>query len=191
MEFFGKRLAPVLSLLAIIWIVEAVNLVLGHRLTTWGILPRSIGGLVGIPLAPFIHVGIWHALSNTIPLIILGGLSLANGRKQFWITTVTIIFLSGILVWLFARSSYHVGASGLVFGYFGALLARAVIERSIISIVVAVITITLYGGLIWGILPLRSYVSFEGHFFGLVAGVASVWIGDKFSGLLPSRTEAN
>lgn len=176
MKLFGKTFGPVLILLAAIWAVEAVNLVLGHGLTTWGILPRSINGLIGIPLAPFIHAGIWHAVSNTIPIIILGGLTLASGKKRFWITTVAIILLSGALVWLFARSSYHVGASGLVFGYFGALLARAAIERSITSIAIAVITITIYGGLLWGILPLRTHISFEGHFFGLVAGIACVWL---------------
>jgi membrane associated rhomboid family serine protease len=66
-----------------------------------------------------------------------------------------------------------------VFGYFGALIARAVIERSLKSIVLAMITITLYGGLIWGVLPLRGYISFEGHFFGLIAGVLYVWIMHK------------
>jgi membrane associated rhomboid family serine protease len=181
MNIVIKTLGPVLILVAIIWIFEAVNLVMGHRLTTWGILPRSIDGLIGIPLAPFIHAGLWHAVSNTLPLIILGGLTLAGDKSRFWIMTAAIILLSGIFVWLFARSSYHVGASGLVFGYFGALLTRAVIIRSLPSIVLAVITITLYGGLLWGILPLRSYISFEGHFFGLVAGVAYVWFNHKFS----------
>jgi membrane associated rhomboid family serine protease len=63
----------------------------------------------------------------------------------------------------------------LIFGYFGALLARAVIERTILSIIVAIVTITLYGGLLWGVLPIRGYISFEGHLFGLIAGIAIVW----------------
>ena len=181
MNFVVKMLGPVLILVAVIWIVEAVNLIMGHGLATWGILPRSLSGLIGIPLAPFIHAGIWHAISNTLPILILGGLMLALDRTRFWLITAAIILLSGALVWLFARSSYHVGASGLVFGYFGALLARAIIERSPKSILIAVITVTLYGGLLWGILPLRSYISFESHFFGLVAGITYIWIAHKFS----------
>ena len=76
--------------------------------------------------------------------------------------------------------AYHIGASGLVFGYFGILLARAVFERSFLSFAIAAITIALYGGLIWGVLPTRSYISFEAHLFGLIAGVAVAWLERKF-----------
>jgi len=162
-------------------VVEAVNFFLGHGLVSWGILPRSFGGLIGIPLAPMLHGGFWHTVSNTIPLLFLGALTLAKGKRMFWETTVSVTLLSGVLVWLFARESYHVGASGLVFGYFGVILARAVIERGIASIALAVVTVMFYGGLIWGILPLRSYVSFESHLFGLIAGIFVVWLDVKLS----------
>ena len=99
---------------------------------------------------------------------------------MFWETTVNVTLLSGALVWIFAREAYHVGASGLVFGYFGVILARAVIERSITATAIAIITVMAYGGLLWGILPLRSYVSFESHLFGLIAGVGVVWLDQKF-----------
>ena len=180
MDFLKEKLRPLLVLVAVIWFVEIVNISLGHRLTVWGIFPRNLSGLVGIPLAPFIHAGFWHAVSNTIPLIILGGLTMTAGSKRFWTLTVGITLLSGILVWLFARGAYHVGASGLIFGYFGALLARAVIERTILSIVIAFVTITLYGGLLWGILPIWSQFSFEGHLFGLIAGITIVWLDSRF-----------
>ena len=98
---------------------------------------------------------------------------------MFWETTVNVTLLSGALVWLFARESFHVGASGLVFGYFGAILARAVIERSLTSLAIGIITVVAYGGLIWGILPLRSQVSFESHLFGLIAGIFLVWLDVK------------
>ena len=177
----AKKIQPVLILIALIWIVEVVNLLLGHRLVSWGILPRSITGLIGIPLAPMLHNGFWHAVSNTVPLLILGALTLAGGKRRFWETTVNVTLLSGALVWLFAREAYHVGASGLVFGYFGVILARAYIERSITAIAISIVTVVAYGGLIFGILPLRSYVSFESHLFGLIAGFAVVWLDRKFS----------
>ena len=179
MSSIKDRLVPLVSLLIAIWMIEIVNIFLGHGLASWGILPRSISGLIGIPLAPFIHGSIWHAISNTIPLAILGGLVLAGGKARFWSVTIGVIVISGILVWIFARGAHHVGASGLVFGYFGALLAAAYFERSIMAVGIAVITVALYGGLIWGILPTRSYISFEGHLFGLIAGVVITWISAR------------
>ncbi len=177
----ANRFQRILILIAVIWIVEVVNLFLGHRLASWGILPRSLTGLIGIPLAPMLHNGFWHAVSNTVPLLILGALTRARGKRIFWETTVNVTLLSGALVWLFAREAYHVGASGLVFGYFGVILARAYIERSITAIAIAIVTVMAYGGLIFGILPLRSYVSFESHLFGLIAGFVVVWLDRKFS----------
>ena len=179
MELIKKNFLPIIVLVAAIWIVEAVNLFLGHGLTSWGILPRRASGLIGIPMAPFLHAGLWHAISNTVPLLILGGLTLIGGKTRFWANTVGIVLLSGVLVWLFARGVSHVGASGLVLGYFGALLARAYFERGFVSIAVACVTMILYGGMLWGILPLRSYISFEGHLFGLIAGIAVAWLGQK------------
>ena len=141
----ANRFQPVLILVALIWIVEVVNLFIGHRLVSLGILTRSFTGLIGIPLAPLLHSGFWHTVSNTVPLLILGALTLAGGKRRFWETTVTVTLLSGALVWIFAREAYHVGASGLVFGYFGAILARAVIERSITAIAIAIVTVMAYG----------------------------------------------
>ncbi len=174
------RFKPLAILLAVIWVVEAVNLVMGHGLANWGILPRDSSGLIGIPLAPFIHGSLVHAISNTIPLIVLGGLTLMAGRGRFWEATILIVLLSGALVWVFARGAYHIGASGLVFGYFGILLGRAVFERSILSFVIAAITVALYGGLIWGVLPTRTYISFEAHLFGMIAGIVVAWLERKF-----------
>ncbi len=176
----ANRFQPVLILVALIWIVEVVNLFLGHRLVSFGIFPRSFTGLIGIPLAPMLHSGFWHAVSNTVPLLILGALTLAGGKRMFWETTVNVTLLTGALVWIFARGVYHVGASGLVFGYFGVILARAYIKRSITAIAIAIVTVIAYGGLLWGILPLRSYVSFESHLFGLIAGFVVVWLDRKF-----------
>jgi len=178
----ANRFHPIIVLVALVWIVEVVNLLLGHRLVSFGILPRSFTGLIGIPLSPMLHGGIWHAVSNTVPLLILGSLTLAGGKRMFWETTIGVTFLSGLLVWIFARGAYHVGASGLVFGYFGAILARAGIERSMAAIAIAIITVMTYGGLMWGIFPLRSYVSFESHLFGLIAGFAVGWLNRRLRG---------
>ena len=186
MKFIKEKFQPIILLVVVIWIVEIANLFIGHRLGNLGILPRSITGLIGIPLAPFIHAGFWHTVSNTIPLLILGGLTLASSERRFWSSTIGAIVLTGILVWLFARSSYHVGASGLVFAYFGILMGRAFFEQSFVAVIVAGVTVFLYGGMLWGILPIRSFVSFESHLFGLIAGVVVVWLDNRI-GKAPPR----
>ena len=93
--------------------------------------------------------------------------------------------LTGLFVWYFARSNNHVIASGMVSAYFGILMGRAFIARNIMSVIVAVVTVTLYGGLLWGVLPIRSFVSFESHLFGLIAGVAVVWFDNKIGKAQP------
>jgi len=179
MPMIANKIQPVLILVALIWAVEIVNLFLGNRLVSFGILPRSLTGLIGIPLAPLLHSGIWHTVSNTVPLLILGSLTLVGGKRMFWETTVNVTLLSGALVWVFGREAYHVGASGLVFGYFAVIVARAVIETSITTIALAIVTVMAYGGILWGIVPLRSHVSFESHLFGLIAGVVIIWLDRK------------
>nr|VFK41598.1 MAG: Rhomboid family protein [Candidatus Kentron sp. SD]VFK47528.1 MAG: Rhomboid family protein [Candidatus Kentron sp. SD]VFK80230.1 MAG: Rhomboid family protein [Candidatus Kentron sp. SD] len=179
---FSTRFGLAIAFVAIIWAVEIVNLFMGHGLSRFGILPRTAQGLMGIGLAPFLHAGPIHAALNTAPLFILGAFVSLRGVRTYLAVSVIVILLSGGAVWLFGRPSYHLGASSLVFGYFGFLVARGWYERSFLSLAVAAITILLYGGIIWGILPVRSYISWEGHLFGLIAGIiaARILSGMKF-----------
>ncbi|MDP7555457.1 MAG: rhomboid family intramembrane serine protease [Nitrospinota bacterium] len=154
-----------------IWAIELVNMFVGHQLNRFGILPRTLYGLIGIPLSPFLHGGIWHTLLNTVPFVVLGGLIITRGIGEFLEVSLFIILVGGGCLWLFGRASYHVGASGLIFGYFGFIVARGWFDKSISSIVVAFITLFLYGGILWGLLPVFPHVSWEGHLFGLIAGI--------------------
>jgi membrane associated rhomboid family serine protease len=153
------------------WGVEIVNLLLGHRLNVLGIRPRTISGLPGILFSPFLHQGIGHVLLNTLPFIILGWLVIIHGTRLFLEVSAFTILLSGAGVWLLGRPGQHVGASGLIFGFFGFLVGRAWYERSLLSIGIALFTIILYGGMLWGVLPIHGRLSWEGHLFGLVAGI--------------------
>ena len=157
--------------MALIWVIEFINFSMGHRLSDWGILPRTLKGLKGIPLSPFLHASLIHIMMNTIPLAVLGGFVILNGRQIFFEISIIIILVSGTALWLFGRSSYHVGASGLIFGYFGYLVLRAWYDRSLKSFIIAFVTVSLYGGIIWGMLPTFSRISWEGHLFGLLAGI--------------------
>jgi membrane associated rhomboid family serine protease len=169
----GKPLDGILILIATVWVVEGINFFTGHQLCRWGIFPRTITGLVGIPLSPFLHGSIVHLLANTVPLAILGGLTGLHGRLKFLETTVIIILVGGGGVWILGRPSYHVGASGLIFGYFGFLVLRGYYKKSIGSFLVSIITLFIYGGLLWGLLPTIPHVSWEGHLCGLVGGIVA------------------
>ena len=174
-----SSLSLLFAFVAILWIVEVVNLFLGHRLNVYGLVPRTIEGLRGIPLSPFLHAGFGHLLSNTLPLLFLGGLVAARGQSNFVIVTLFIVFVGGLALWLVGRPwpcdvhyLVHVGASGLVFGYFGYLVARGWYERSFLSIFVAALIILVFGaGILSGLLPTAPYISWEGHLCGLLSGV--------------------
>jgi membrane associated rhomboid family serine protease len=168
---YVKAVYLVLAFIAGIWIIEIVNIALDHWLCNWGIYPRSIAGLPGILLSPLLHFGLEHVLMNTLPFIILGGFIIIRHPGQFIKISLLIIILGGIGVWVLGRSAYHVGASGLVFGYFGFIVARGWYERSLGSIIIAILAILIYGGMVMGIVPLFAYISWEAHLFGFLAGI--------------------
>ena len=159
------------GVVCLIWAVEAVNVLSGRQLTSLGILPRHLSGLIGIPLSPFLHGSVSHAMVNTIPFLVLGGLVALRGAKAFLSVSVFVILCGGALLWLFGRDSYHVGASGLIFGYFGYLVACGWYERSIWAVLTALLALFLYGGLVWGVLPGHPFISWEGHLFGMLSGI--------------------
>ncbi|MFK7943252.1 MAG: rhomboid family intramembrane serine protease [Paracoccaceae bacterium] len=167
-----QAMRPILLLIAAIWIVEGVNQLLGHRLNQWfGLLPRSIPGLVGVPTMPLLHGGFGHAAANTLPLLILGSIGLAVAPKRFWGATALIILVSGLAVWVLARPAIVVGASGLIFGWFGFVLMLAITERSMRALAGAVVVIVIYGGMVWGVFPTQTgNISWEAHLFGALAG---------------------
>lgn len=162
-------------LVLLLWIVEIANLLSGHQLCRFGIFPRTPHGLTGIPLSPFLHGSVAHLFLNTGPLIVFGGLIMMNGRIPFVRSTVFIVLAGGMGLWLIGRPAYHVGASALIFGYFGYLLARGIFDRRLKSLFIALVVLAAYGGLFWGMLPTVSYVSWEGHLCGFVAGIMAAW----------------
>jgi membrane associated rhomboid family serine protease len=159
------------GMVGLLWVVEILNLVVDHQLCRYGIFPRTARGLMGIPFSPILHGGVAHLFLNTGPLIVLGGLILFNGRALFIRSTVFIVLVGGLGIWLVGRPAYHVGASALIFGYFGYLLAKGFFDRRVRSIFLALVTIVAYGGLFWGLLPTVPHVSWEGHICGFAAGI--------------------
>lgn len=159
--------------IALMWAVEIIDLLfLGGTLDRYGIRPRNITGLRGILFAPFLHGGLAHIAANTIPFLTLGWLIMLRETSDFFVVTAVTMLISGLGTWLIGPpNSIHIGASGLVFGYLGFLLLRGYFERSVTAILFSIIVGSLYGGLIWGVLPLRYGISWQGHLFGFIGGV--------------------
>ena len=170
-------IAVVATVLAVMWVLEVVDAGTGGRLDAYGIRPRTLDGLEGIPLSPFLHAGFGHLMSNSAVLAVLGvvayvAVSLGRFLALVAITTLT----SGLGAWTFgATGSVVVGASGVIFGLLGFLLVRGLVERSPGSITVSIMVLLVYGGTITGVLPGMPFVSWQSHLFGFLGGVAAAF----------------
>jgi membrane associated rhomboid family serine protease len=169
-----KQTYPLVVFLLLMWLVYLLDLAIPVDLTQFGLVPRSLRGLIGIPISPFLHGDFWHLIGNTIPLAILMFLTLSS-RQHAFPAIMAIIFISGILLWVFGRSASHVGASGLVFGLSTFLVTAGVRERKLSSTGIALGVLFFFGGtLVWGIVPsFGSDVSWDGHMCGAIAGVVT------------------
>lgn len=180
------RLGMPLALVAAMWLVEAANLLTHDAFDVFGIRPRTLVGLWGILFAPFLHGSIAHLVANTVPFLVLGWLVALRGLPDFLLVTGWVMLIGGGGVWLLGRPfSDHIGASGLIFGYLGFLLARGIFARSLPAVLLSLVALFLYGGALWGLLPSSGRVSWESHLFGFVAGVTAARIFSR-----PSRPAA-
>jgi len=178
-----KRFAPILFVTAFCWLVFVVNnVMLNDQLLRFGIIPRHVSGLPGIICAPFLHGSFQHLATNTVPLLILGGILCARSRGEFAFVTVAGILLSGGLTWLIGRPAYHVGASGLIFCFFGYIASLALFDRKIGSVLLSLVCIIGYGGILRGVAPTSGPISWEAHLAGLLAGIVLAWFGSKVKG---------
>ena len=163
--------------LLVAYAVHVVNALSGHRLDLLGVRPRSLVGLVGIPLHPFLHGSLGHLLVNSLPFAVLGGLVAARGVGEWVEVSLFVILFEGAALWIFGDGgSVYLGASGLIMGYFGYLVGRGWYERAPVSIAVAAAVVVAYGGLLFSVLPVSTTASWLGHLLGLVGGFLAAWL---------------
>jgi membrane associated rhomboid family serine protease len=139
------------------------------------VVPRTGPGLVGLVTGPFVHASFAHLAANLPPFLVLGALVLRRGEAKFPLVMLAIALVSGALLWLFGRRAAHVGMSGVIFGCFGWLLAVAWFTRATPDLLVAGGVLLVYGGMLAGLAPVRNGTSWEGHLFGLLAGLLTAW----------------
>jgi membrane associated rhomboid family serine protease len=164
-------------LLGTMWALEIVDYVYSAHLDRFGIIAHEPDGLDGILFAPFLHAGFPHLIANSVPLLILGFLAALRGVGRFLAATLIIMVVSGLGVWLLSPpDTLTLGASGLVFGYFGYVVARGLFDRRAVDIVLAVVVAVLYYSILWGALPSQPGISWQGHLFGLIGGILAAWL---------------
>jgi membrane associated rhomboid family serine protease len=174
----GQELKGIAIFVGIVWGAFILNwIVYLIDFNSFGLLPRTLWGAVGIVSMPFLHVGWGHLLGNTVPLLILLTL-LAGSKARLWEIVAEIVIAGGVLLWIFGRNATHVGASGLIYGLVAFLIISGLLERRIIPLIVSFAVGILYGGmLIWGVLPgTDSQVSWDGHLCSAIAGGLVAWL---------------
>lgn len=170
-----------LVVIGIMWIINFVNWwVLGSRLNIFGVYPRRIWGLVGIPVSPVFHGHFNHLFFNTFPLFILANLVLLKGFAIFYCVTGFIVIGSGIIVWIIGRPAFHLGASGVIMGYWSYLIIQAYNEQTIMSLVLGAISLYYFGGLLLSLFPDKREVSWEAHLAGFLSGIAAYYYVPEF-----------
>lgn len=160
-----------MALLAGIWIAWLGAWLLGWSIGDLGVRPRDVHGLVGILAAPFAHSDFAHLMSNTLPMGVLTALTLYCYPRATRVALPMIWLLSGLGVWLFARPSIHVGASGIAHGMMFFLFLMGLVRRDRLAVATSLVVFFLYGGMLLSVLPREEHISFEYHLAGAVAGV--------------------
>jgi membrane associated rhomboid family serine protease len=170
------RVKTLAGVTGVLWAVEGADLLLGHRLEAFGIAPRTEAGLLGILFAPFLHAGIAHLAVNTVSLWVLGALAMSRKVADFWVIAVIAALASGLCAWLLGGAgTVHVGASGVIFGFLGFLLARGFFERTLTSIALSIAVAWLFGSMVLGALPFvaAAGISWQAHLGGFVGGLVA------------------
>jgi membrane associated rhomboid family serine protease len=169
-EIFSILFIPFLFLL-VMWLVKLIELQFDLSFVTFGVSPQTLKGLRGLLFSPFIHKDLTHLFNNSYPILILGGLLFSVYRKIALPIFVWLFFISGFWLWIIGRPSFHIGASGIIYALASFLCISGVIRKNPKLAAVSLIIIFLYGSMIWGIIPTKEPISWEGHLAGFVAGI--------------------
>jgi membrane associated rhomboid family serine protease len=188
-EYNRSWLIP-LRFVAILWLIKLVELGLNVSFAGLGVRPRDPFGLIGILFAPLLHGGMYHLLSNSIPLLILGtALFLLYPTVAYTVFSASY-FLTNLLVWTFGRTySLHIGASGLVYGIALFLMTIGLFKKDVKSLAVSIIVAFFYSGIVIGVLPIMPGVSWESHLMGALVGVGCASALSKSKRLERSRND--
>ncbi len=171
---WSGSLIIIVGIAAVLWVIQIVNAANNYSLDRFGLRPRRVDGLWGIVTEPFLHANYGHLFSNTLPFVGIGWVLMLAGLRTWLTVSALVLVVGGLATWLVAPSGLIVGASGLIFGWLGYLIARAYFSRKVRWIFVAVVVLVFFGTLLNGLLPsFNSHVSWQAHVCGFAAGIAA------------------
>ncbi len=173
-KLFFSILYPTLFV-AILWIIKLFEIAFDENLSWYGLFPRTLHGLIGILFSPLLHGDLDHLISNTLPLLILGTIIFFFYRSIAFKVFFWVYLMTGLWVWAAARGSYHIGASGLIYGFISFLFFSGVFRKDSRLLALSMFVVFVYGGTIWGIFPFSPKISFESHFLGALAGLITAY----------------
>lgn len=172
----SRALVVIGGLLAVLWGLEILDTLTMNSLDQYGIEPRQTEDLPNILVAPFLHYGWAHLISNTGPFLVLGVLTYLAGVARWIVATLTSAVTSGVAAWLLSPlGTITAGASGVIFGWLAYLLVRGIFSGRPGQIAIAVVVFLLYGSVLWGVFPTAPGVSWQAHLGGAVGGVVAAW----------------
>ena len=180
-----KAIQYPLTFIAMIWGVHILQLLPFLDFRHFGVKPRHVEGLYGILFSPLLHGDFGHLISNSVPLLALGGLIFFFYPRVAWRSLLMIYVMAGVALWLFGNmftfeNSYHIGASGVVYGMVAFVFWSGIFRKNLKAIVLALIVLMYYGGLFMGILPGQEGISWEGHLYGALVGMyVAYWYKDE------------
>ena len=170
---------PGLAFVLVLWLVKYLEERSGFSLSSFGVLPRTVSGLKGVITSPFVHGDYKHLISNSIPLLVLGGALFYFYKSLAYRVIAGVYLLGGFWLWLGGRESLHIGASGLVYGLTTFLFFSGVLRRETRLMALSLLVVFLYGGMVWGLFPLFTGMSWEAHLFGSLAGLLFAFVYRK------------
>jgi membrane associated rhomboid family serine protease len=173
-KLFFSILYPSLFLL-LLWAILFFENIENINLSWYGLYPRTFHGLLGIVTAPLLHADFNHLWANSIPLLILGSIICYFYRSIAFQIFFWIYLMTGVWVWAAARSAYHIGASGIIYGFITFLFFSGVFRKDTRLLALSLLVVFIYGGTLWGILPLKSGMSWESHLMGSLAGLITAY----------------
>jgi len=159
------------SLIIVLWLIKIFEIEYKFDLSSWGIFPHTVKGLRGIIFSPLIHANIEHLAANTFPLLILTFSLFFFYRKSAYSIFMLIYMLSDLFVWMVGREVLHIGASGVIYGLAAFLFMSGIISYNIRLLTISMIVALFYGGLFWGIFPIKPEISWESHLWGGISGL--------------------
>lgn len=180
-----KAIEYSLAFVAIFWVIQVIKYLTGSTLAGLGILPRSVDGLLGVVTAPLIHANFEHLIANTLPFFFLSCLLFIFYEKKASLYLVVIWITTGIITWIIGRYASdmgyysHIGASGVIYGLASFLVFGGILSKNWKLILVSILVLVFYSGLIWGMFPTESHVSWEGHLAGALSGLLWVFLFRK------------